>query len=269
MKFKDLIEYLDEIYPKSLSMPGDADGVDVCVDYNIEIGGVLLALDVTLGAIEYAKAHAYNCILSHHAMIYAPINKLDVNAGTGAKKAAMLARADICAAAFHTRLDGVGGGVNDCLLAMLGLKNTDILYDADNLPMGRICDFDYEISVADFAGLADNALKQFFKEHFNFNIKGCVKFTNGNHKIKKLAAVSGSGMSFINYAAKAGADTFFTGEAKFYDILAARENYNISVITAGHFETEATVLPEIKRAVLAQFPNTRINYFIDNYGGLI
>ena len=32
MKFKELIEYLDGIYPKSLSMPGDPDGVDVCAD---------------------------------------------------------------------------------------------------------------------------------------------------------------------------------------------------------------------------------------------
>lgn len=271
MKFRELIKYLDGIYPRSLSMPGDSDGVDVCADYDTEIGGVLLALDVTLGAIEYATAHAYNCIISHHAMIYKPLDKLDVALNIAAKKAAMLARHDICAASFHTRLDAVTGGVNDCLLAAVGIKKSEILFE-DGLPLGRICAFnnkDKETSVAEFAATVDKSLKQFFKEHFDFKLKGCVKFTDSGNKIKKLGVCAGSGMSALNYAAKAGADAFLTGEGKYIEIFGAREFYNMSVITAGHFETEAVVLPELKRAVLAQFPKTRIDYFIDDYGGLI
>lgn len=268
MKFKELIEYLDDIYPKSLSMSGDPDGVDVCTDYNTEIGGVLLAVDITLGAVEYAKTHGYNCILSHHTMIFHPLNKLDVNMGIHTKKAAILAKHDICAASFHTRLDAVSGGVNDCLLATVGIINAEPLL-CDNLPIGRICVLNEEMRVAEFAATVDKSLKQFFRETFNFELNSRARFTNGGDRIKKLAIVAGGGMSFIDYAAKAGADTFFTGEGKFYDILGARENYNINIITAGHFETEATVLPELKRAVLAKFPKTRVDYFIDDYGGLI
>ena len=268
MKFGELINYLDEIYPRSLSVPGDSDGVDVCADYDIEVGGILLALDVTLGAVEYARARGFNCILSHHAMIYEPLNKLDAALGIAAKKAAALARHDICAAAFHTRLDCVSGGVNDCLLAVLGIKNSEILLH-ENLPLGRICSFDNDITVAEFAETADKSLKRFFKETFDFEIKGCARFTNGSRKIKKLAVVGGHGMSCTVDAAKAGADTFFTGEGKFHDIVWAHENYNMSVITAGHFETEAVVLPELKRAVLARFPKARIDYFLDGFGGLI
>jgi dinuclear metal center YbgI/SA1388 family protein len=268
MKFKKLIEYLDEIYPKNLSMAGDSDGVDVCADYDIEIGGVLLAVDITLGTIEFAKTHGYNCILSHHTMIFEPLNKLDANSGIAAKKAAMLARNDICAASFHTRLDGVSGGVNDCFLDAVGIRNAEPLICAD-VPIGRTCTFDKPIGVAELAGTVDKSLKQFFREHFTFELKGCVKYSDSGEKIKKLAVVAGSGMSFIEYAAYAGADTFLTGEGKFYSILEAREAHNMSVITAGHFETEATVLPELKRAVLAEFPKTRIDYFIDDYAGLI
>ena len=268
MKFKELIEYLDEIYPRSLGLPGDNDGVEVCTDYNIEIGGVLLALDITLDAIEYAKAHAYNCILSHHAMIHAPITKFDVNLGAAVKKAAMLAKHDICAASFHTRLDSVPGGVNDCLLATIGISSQENLI-CDNTALGRICYFEQDISVAELAGQVDKSLKQFFKSNYNFELAGCVKFNNGGHKIKKLAVIAGSAMSFIEHAVKAGADTYLTGDGKFYDIIAAHENYNINVITAGHFETEVPVLPEIKRAVIAQFPNTRIDYFVSDYDGLI
>ena len=268
MQFKELLEYLDGVYPRSLSMPGDTDGVDVCADYSTEIGGVLLTLDVTLDAIEYAKARAYNCIISHHAMIYSPLNKLDANSGAAARKAAALAKADICAAAFHTRLDAVGGGVNDCLLGAVGIQSSEPLV-ADGVPIGRICDFVQDISVAEFAAQADKSLKQFFSSNFGFELKGRVNFTGGGNKIRRLAVVAGSGMGSQAEAVNAGADTFFTGEAKFYDILGARENYNMSVITAGHVETEATVLPELRRAVLARFPDTRVDYYISGYDGLI
>jgi len=265
MKFKELIEYLDECYPRSLSMAGDGDGVDVCADYDTEIGGVLLVLDVTLGAIEYAKAHAYNCILSHHAMIYSSLKKLDANLGAAARKAAMLARADICSAAFHTRLDSVDGGVNDCLLAAVGINKSELLI-CDGVPIGRICDFEREISVAEFARHVNASLNKFFADTFKVTRNSCTRFTDGESKIKRLGVIAGSGMSFdfINQAAEAGVDTFLTGEGKFHDILAARENYNLNIITAGHFDTEAVVLPEIKRAVLARFPDTRIDYFVSD-----
>ena len=274
MKFRELIAYLDEAYPKTLSMPGDVDGVDVCVDYNTQIGGVLLALDVTLSAIEYARTHGFNCILSHHAMIYSPIKKLDSDLGNAARKAAMLARYDICAAAFHTRLDAVAGGVNDCLLSAISMKNAEPLI-CNDVPIGRICTFDEdykEISIADFTDHVDKSLKAFYKTHFDFELSGRrarFNLTNGEHKIKKLAAVGGHGMGFIAEAANAGADTFLTGEGKYHDFLEAREAYNINVIIAGHFETEAVVLPEIKRAVLAKFPSTRVEYFIDDCACLV
>ena len=269
MKFRELMTYLDEVYPKSLSMQGDTDGVDVCFDYNTEIGSVLLALDVTLGAIEYARTHGFNCILSHHAMIYAPMKKLDSDLGTAAKKAAMLARYDICTAAFHTRLDSVNGGVNDCLLDAIGIKNAEPLI-CEDVPIGRICSFENAITIAEFAANVDSSLKEFYKTHFDFELHGRrTRFNNGEHKIKKLAIVGGNGMLCLAEAANAGADTFLTGEGKYHDFLEAREAYNMNIIAAGHFETEAVVLPEIKRAVLAKFPNTRVEYFIDDCACLV
>ena len=79
MKFGELIEYLDEAFPKSLSMPGDNDGVEVCVDYNLEIGSILTVLDITFDAVDYAVANGYNCILSHHALFYKPVKKIDLS----------------------------------------------------------------------------------------------------------------------------------------------------------------------------------------------
>ena len=85
MKFGDLINYLDEEFPKSLSLAGDNDGVDVCVDYGLEIGRILTVVDITFDVIDYAVIHGYNCILSHHAMIFQPLKKLDLSGATSKK----------------------------------------------------------------------------------------------------------------------------------------------------------------------------------------
>jgi len=242
MKFKDLINYLDEQFPKSLSVSWDNDGVEVCVDYNLEIGRTLIALDVTFEAIDYAITHGYNCILSHHPMIYDPIKKLDLSNSTS-KKAVMLARHNICAASFHTRLDAVSGGVNECFINALGIAGSvELLYE-DNIPIGRLVTLGEEVSLPDFAG----------------GIKNNRAY--GNKKVKKIGVVAGSGMDFAETAAKMGADTFLTGEGKYHSILDAYESYNINIITAGHFETEVVVLPFIKEKILEQFPDAKVDCF--------
>ena len=264
MKFKDLINYLDEQFPKTLSFPGDNDGVDVCVDYDLEIGRTLLALDVTFDAINYAITNGYNCILSHHTVLYQPLKKLDLS-NTAAKKVIMLARHDICAASFHTRLDSVKGGVNDCLLKALDIgKNVELLYDPENnnVPIGRIAALDEEMNLHDFIGDIKKSLRKYYKKEFLCDAEFNINYIKGGGKVKKIGVVSGGGMDFAKLAANMGADTFFTGEGKYSGILEIYESYSMNIITAGHFETEAVVLPFIKRKITEKFPDAKVDYFI-------
>jgi len=253
MKFKDLINYLDEQFPRSLSISGDNDGVEVCVDDNLEIGRILVVLDITLEAIEYAITNGYNCILAHHPMIYEPMKKLDLS-NTAIQKAVMLARHDICAVSFHTRLDSVQGGVNDCLLKAANIEeNVEMLLDSDdnNIPIGRVVTLDEEINLQDFVAGVKKSLGEFYGKDIDI----CIR---GNKNVKKIGVVGGSGMYFPKFAADMGVDTFFTGEGKYHAILEAYESFGMNVITAGHFETEAVVLPFIKEKILEKFPEAKV-----------
>ena len=264
MKFKDLINYLDDQFPKSLSLSMDNDGVDVCVDYNLEIGRILLALDVTFEAIDYAITHGYNCIISHHAMIYDPIKKLDLSTAA-IKKAVMLARHDICTAAFHTRLDSVNGGVNDSLIKAAGIKGaSEFLLDSDdnNIPIGRVVTLKEEKDLQDFIRGIKKSLKKFYKDNFSNDIDININYANKNKKVKKIGIVGGSGMGLEKFAVEMGADTYFTGESKYHNFLDAYESHDINIITAGHFETEAVVFPFVKQKILEKFPDANIGYFI-------
>ena len=266
MKFKNLIDYLDNQFPRSLSMPGDNDGVEVCVDYNLEIGRILIVLDITFDIIDYAVTHGYNCIISHHSLLYHPLKKLDLSTAAS-KKAVILARNNICAASFHTRLDSVGGGVNDCLINAVSvtdgerLKETEPLY-FENIPIGRLVTLNREISLRTFVSDVKKSLKKYYKSAFMCDAMFNAAYIIGSGNVKKIGVVCGNGMSFGRIAAESGADTFFTGEGKYSDILDLHESFNLNIVTSGHFETEAVVLPFIQKKITEGFPEAKSDCFI-------
>ena len=266
MKFKELIGYLDEQFPKSLSMPGDNDGVEVCVDWNLEIGRILIVLDVTFEVIDYAVTHGYNCIISHHSIINEPLQKLDLR-NSAAKKAVMLARRDICSASFHTRLDSVEGGVNECLIGAAGIAgDAKPLYFGES-PIGRVVDLGMETELQDFISGIKKSLKKFYKTEFAVGANINISYAGTGKKARKIGIVGGSGMSFAKLIAESGADTFFTGEGKYHDILEAHEFLGLNIITAGHFETEAVVLPFVKGKILEKFPGANADCFVGAQAG--
>ena len=268
MKFRDLINHLDEAFPKSLSNSWDNDGVDVCVDYNLEIGRILVVLDVTFEAIDYAVTHGYNCIIAHHPITYKPLKKLDLST-PAAKKAVMLARHNICAASFHTRLDSVDGGVNDSLIKSAGIEkiagNTEILLDSDdnNIPVGRVVTLKEETDLQNFISNIKKSLKKFYKENFSCEKEFNINYLSGSKNVKKIGIVGGQGTDLAHIAVKMGANTFFTGEGSYHDILDVHEFFDINIITAGHFETEAVVLPFVKQKIMQKFPEAKADCFIE------
>ena len=72
-------------------------------------------------------------------------------------------------------------------------------------------------------------------------------------EIKVVAVCGGAAMDFALEAQTAGADMYFTGDAKHHEILDAAE-YGLSVAAAGHFQTEYPAVVSLKNRVQAQFP---------------
>jgi len=200
-------------------------------------------------------------------MIYRPLPKLDLSSASS-RKAVMLARHNICAASFHTRLDAVDGGVSDCLLHAVqraeDFKNTEILY-YDDIPIGRVVTLNRELCLQTVVTDIRKSLKKFYKLKFSCDTMFNLSYISGSGRVKKIGVAGGGGMSFAKTAAEMGADTFFTGEGKYSDILDLYESYNLNIITGGHFETEAVVLPFIKEKILEKFPHANADCFIGEH----
>ena len=175
MTVKELAVYLDERIPASLSEPWDNDGRMVIPNGDAQVTGVLCALDCTGGAIARAKELGCNVILTHHPLIFKPLASLTETDSVD-KRVLACVEGGIAVLSYHTRLDCLEGGVNDCLAKAIGLKNTIAF-----LPYGRIGEV-AEQSFEQFADLVENALET--KE---------LALVKATPKVKKVALVSGSG----------------------------------------------------------------------------
>ncbi|MBR3424099.1 MAG: Nif3-like dinuclear metal center hexameric protein [Clostridia bacterium] len=72
---------------------------------------------------------------------------------------------------------------------------------------------------------------------------------DGSRKVSKIAVVGGSGGDFIDAARAAGADVLVTGEVGYNRAEDGAETGKIAVLEAGHYHSEAPVLPVIAKAL--------------------
>lgn len=228
MTVGELYSALNDKFPTDYSCEWDNDGLMYCFDKSKEAKKVLISLDVTLDAIDYAVNNGYDTIVSHHPLIFKPLTCLDFEGATG-KRIKKLIKHDITVISFHTRLDCVA--VNQLLAENLGLVDIESFY-LDDVPIGRVGVLEKEMTVLEFA--------EYIKSHLDCRT---VEFSGKNCKtamIKRVAVLGGSGGDAVSYALKCRADALVTGECSYNKIIDAAD-VGVYVFTAGHYETEKNV----------------------------
>ena len=224
---KDIFEYINSIAPFENQCEWDNSGLLVgCKDNKVRKIGVVL--DITADAVRYAAENGIDLIVSHHPVIFRAVKHFlegDIPF--------MLAKSGISAICAHTNLDIAKGGVNDALAAVLGFENVSDFADSGELSMIRI---------AEIGETSGDKLARYVAD----KLKASVCLADSGRKIKKVAFCGGSANEFISDIAENGCDAYITGELKHHEFLDAIE-MGLTVITAGHFETENPVV-----AVLAE-----------------
>ena len=131
MIVKDVTKYLEKIAPLHLQESYDNSGLQVG-DYNSDVKGVLVSLDVTLEVIDDAINQKCNLIVAHHPVIFAEIKNVTKNSLVGSIIFKAI-KNQINIYAFHTNLDNVSNGVNAKIADIIGLKRKKILLPKQNL----------------------------------------------------------------------------------------------------------------------------------------
>lgn len=237
-KVKNIYEFLNEWAPFSTAMSFDNAGL-LAGNGEEEVQTVLLALDITPDVVREAAACGAQLIVSHHPVIFDPLKRLTPDSAPW-----LLARYAIAAICAHTNLDLAPGGVNTCLAARLALANVRPLSidPPSGLPEALCGELPAEMEPQEFALHVKNAL-------------GCerVEFTKGSVPVRTVGLCSGAGAFCMPDPQTSGVQAFVTGEAKHHELLAA-ESMGLTLVVAGHYHTEAVVLPEVRERLSKAFP---------------
>ena len=229
MTIQNFVNQLDKLYPRSLSCSWDNDGLMCCSDPGREIKKVLISLDATKAAIDYAAKHGYDLLLTHHPMIFRGAKSVTPDSLVGGRVLKAL-NAGVSVISLHTRLDAGKDGVNECLARLLDLANVRPFGDADAPSLGRIGEHPLYTDMA----------FSYFWPIVKMKLKLPYLLTAGERPVRRIAVCGGAGDDLLEAAKAAGADTFITGEMSYNRMEDAAE-MGMNVMVGGHYFTEVPI----------------------------
>ncbi|MBE0479244.1 Nif3-like dinuclear metal center hexameric protein [Candidatus Aerophobetes bacterium] len=239
-KVKDVISVMEKIAPSCLAMEDDKIGLQVGGE-DINVDAILICLDVTEDVLDEAKEKGTDLIIAHHPLIYQPLQELIFSKPPGSviQKAVS---SNISIYIAHTNLDVASGGVNDALIETLRqdwkIKKIEPLLPIKDKPecgLGKLVLLEEGKDFNEFVLTTKNKL-----------CAQNVRVTKvKNTKIDTIALCGGSCREVVYPAWQKKAELLITGELPYHSLLEAK-SLGLSVIEAGHYETEVIVLPFLK-----------------------
>ena len=141
--------------------------------------------------------------------------------------------------------------MNDCLAAALGLTEVAVIdpegTDAQGRPYGLLRRGSIAAqSPADFACFVRQAL----------DCPG-LRYADGGRKIRTVAVGGGACAGELARVAELGCDAFVTADVK-YNAFADAVALGVTLIDAGHFETENPVCAVLAQKLRMQFPEIEV-----------
>ncbi|MCR5151371.1 MAG: Nif3-like dinuclear metal center hexameric protein [Clostridiales bacterium] len=229
----DILSFIDSFAPFNTQAQWDNSGLLIGKGEN-EVNKIAVCLDITTGNVEKANAEGCDLIVSHHPVIFHPLKAIDF-----LSPSALLIKYGISAICVHTPLDLANGGVNDVLAGKLGLENINQLTD------------DGESAICRTGYISETQPEQFAKAVAG-RLNTAVKYNRGGRKITKVCVCGGAGACFLETAVGCGCDALVTADVKHHEYIMASEN-NVTIIDAGHFETENPVIFELQKRLKKEF----------------
>ncbi|MDR1464968.1 MAG: Nif3-like dinuclear metal center hexameric protein [Oscillospiraceae bacterium] len=231
---RDVYDFLDSVAPFSAQMSFDNSGLQVG-GWNWEVRAAAVALDATPEVIAQAAQAGAGLLITHHPVLYRARKQLP-----DGDPAFQLARLGIASIACHTSLDCAPGGVNDVLAGRLGLRDVIVLPTAEGpAPCVRI-------------GTVAETTAEGLARLVGERLGAAVRCTDGGQSITRVAVCGGEGGSFLPEIL-GKAEAYVLGDADYHDFLAARQA-GLTLVAAGHFETEVPVVEALSARLREKFP---------------
>lgn len=246
MRAKEIIQIMNNWALPGLIDDWDNTGFQIG-DENKDINKILVALDIDNHVYEKALIEKFDMIITHHPLIFKPISSITTSSYKE-KLIYNLIKNEIVVFNAHTNLDQAHGGVNDVLAELLGLSNCTPL---------KVNDLEFEMEYG--YGKVGDIKEQHLIEYISFikeklNIDLLTVYGNDQILVKRVAICGGSGAEFIYNASDENACIYITGDIKYHDAQLGSE-LELTIIDAGHYNTEKVILPVIKEYLQKETDN--------------
>ncbi|MDR1000784.1 MAG: Nif3-like dinuclear metal center hexameric protein [Clostridiales bacterium] len=236
MKVQWVIDQMRSLAPENSAVPSDNVGLLVG-ETEANVTKILVALDCTQDVVREAVEYGADMIVTHHPLIYAPINRVNSDTAAG-QMIIQLIRAGISVYAAHTNLDRACGGVNDCLMEKIGF--------AQNLQLLQEGDLDY--GLVRYGRLGKPMTLINLAKHVKTVLKlSGVRYAGDAETMIHSAGIccgGGSDMKFFEAAKEKGCEVFITGDIGYHDFVGAKQ-LGICLIDATHFASEWPVVTKL------------------------
>lgn len=221
MTVREIAKVIEKNAPKDIALSFDNVGL-LIGDYNAEISGIVIAVDLTRDVIEKALKIGANLIITHHPIIFNGFKQLIK--GNYEQEIVMLAvKGGLNVYACHTNADNADKGMNYVLAERLGGGNIVALSEDG----GIVADVDTDIDS--------------FLERVSDEIKGIIKVNMPfNTDIKRFAMITGSGGkdgTLVTKLNELDVDCYLTAEVS-HNVRLAFIDSGIGLIEFGHYESE-------------------------------
>ena len=234
MRLKEIYNFLDELSPFELQEKWDNSGLLVG-SFDDEIKKVYISIDLDLEILEEIEDNSL--IITHHPLIFSPLKRVNYDSYS-TKILKRLIQKNIALISMHTNIDTTH--LNRYVASeILGL---DIL-DTE----GYIC---YANVNDSFSNFANNISSRLGLEY--------IKYVKCSENIKKVALVTGAGMSMIS---QVDADCFLTGDIKYHDAMEAKAR-GISLIDIRHYESEKHFGPLLEALISEYLKKNKLKAII-------
>jgi dinuclear metal center YbgI/SA1388 family protein len=221
LKLKEIYQYLDELSPFSLQEKWDNSGL-IVGSFDDEIKKVYISIDLDKNILDEIEENSL--VITHHPLIFTPLKRVNYDSYS-TKLLRILIKKNISLISMHTNIDKTH--LNKFVAKeILGLEIIDSL---DYISYADVND-----TFANFANKISSKLDLPY-----------LKYVKCNEDIKKVALVTGAGMSLLN---DVKADCFITGDIKYHDAMEAKAR-GISLIDIRHYESEKHFSPLIQGLV--------------------
>jgi dinuclear metal center YbgI/SA1388 family protein len=216
-----------------------------------EVSQVVAAVDATLPVVKKAIAAGADLLIVHHGMFWSGLQPWT---GATFERMSLAIENNLAIYSVHLPLDVHPELGNNAQIAKaIQLTPSGGFLDYKGMSVGVTCDAELDL---------DEVISRFTTALDGGRVHVCA---GGPKKTRKIGISSGGSGSEVAAAAKAGVDTFITGEGPHWSYTLAEE-LGINVLYGGHYATETFGVKALAQHLQNQFglPWT----FVDHPTGL-